>query len=757
MECIQNKKQMSEEDIKLKFITPAIEKAGWDKFENIVMEHSFTDGRIILRGDKAIRGKGKKADYVLYYKKNKPLAIVEAKANIYSLRHGIEQAIEYGDILDIPFVYSSNGDGFLEHDMLKGVEREIKLDEFPSKEELWNRYISFKQLDAEDQELILQPYYFSKGDKTPRYYQQVAINRTIEAVAKDQKRILLTMATGTGKTYTAFQIIHKLWKSGNKKKILYLADRNILIDQTINQDFAPFKKVMTKIEGKKLDSSYEIFLSLYQQLVGYDGEEDPFLQFKPDFFDLIVIDECHRGSAKEDSEWRRILDYFSSATQIGMTATPKETKDVSNSSYFGEPIYTYSLKQGIDDGFLAPYKVVRIGIDIDIDGWRPNKGQLDESGKLIEDRIYNVSDYDRHIVIDDRTQLVAKRITQYLKSINDRFAKTIVFCVDIDHAERMRQALVNENSDLVAKDNRYIMRITGDNPIGIAQLDNFIDAESKYPVIVTTSRLMTTGVDCKTCKVIVLESNINSITEFKQIIGRGTRLKPDCGKEFFTILDTRGSCRLFADPDFDGEPISNILFKPGEEIELTEDELNEIIKEAEEKEMNKEIEDTDSNKVKYIVNDVEVNIVNERIQYYDKEGRLITENLIDYSKKNILGEFATLESFINKWKSEPKKKAIIEELQEQGVLLEALRDAVGIANIDDFDLICHVAFDQKPLTRKQRANKVKTQGYLQKYSEKARKVLDSLLDKYMENGIDDLEDISILQMIHLDNMETQWK
>lgn len=522
MSHLMKKSKMTEEDIKVKYINPAIEKSGWDINKNVKFEYCFTDGKIIVGGNKTKRGERKKADYLLYYLPNIPIAVIEAKANNRSVGDGMQQAIEYANILDVPFAYSSNGDGFLEHDRITARERELKINEFPSPEELWKRYKGIMEINEEQEKLITEPYYFNRGDKTPRYYQRIAINRTVEAIAKGQNRILIVMATGTGKTYTAFQIIHRLWQSKNKRKILYLADRNILIDQTMQQDFKPFAKYMTKIENKKLDSSYEIYMSLYQQLAG-DENEEPFRVFKPDFFDLIIVDECHRGSAKEDSLWRKILEYFSSAAQIGMTATPKETEDVSNISYFGHPVYVYSLKQGIDDGFLAPFKVLRVGLNKDLEGYRPTYGKKDIYGNEIEDRIYDIKDFDRNIIIDNRTEAVAKRITEFLKE-TDRFAKTIVFCVDIEHAERMRQALVNENSDMVKEDSKYIMRITGDNEEGKKQLDYFIDVESKYPVIVTTSKLLTTGVDCKTCRLIVLDNNINSITEFKQIIGRGTRI-----------------------------------------------------------------------------------------------------------------------------------------------------------------------------------------------------------------------------------------
>jgi type I restriction enzyme R subunit len=732
------KSEMTEEDIKLKYITPAI-ACKWDKHSQIRMEYNFTDGQIIVRGNaKPVRGKRKKADYILYYKRNLPLAIVEAKANKHSLSAGMQQGLEYAAILDIPFVYSSNGDGFLEHDMTKGSEREISLDEFPSPDELWNRYKSNEAITLEQEKLIMEPYHFQLGDKSPRYYQQVAINRTIEAIAKGQNRLLLVMATGTGKTYTAFQIIHRLRKSGQRRKTLYLADRNILIDQTMQQDFKPFEKIMTKIGDRTLDSSDEVYMSLYHQLAGDDNVE-PFRQFTPDFFDLIIVDECHRGSAKEESRWRKILEYFNSATQIGMTATPKETREVSNIDYFGKPVYTYSLKQGIDDGFLAPYKVIRVAIDKDLEGWRPEAGKRDIYEQEIEDREYNEKDFDKNLIIDDRTNTVAKRISDFLKSTN-RFDKTIVFCVDINHAERMRQALINENQDLVFKNHRYIMRITGDNQEGKAQLDYFIDLDSLYPAIVTTSKLMTTGVDCKTCKLIVLDNNINSMTEFKQIIGRGTRLNPEYGKEFFTIIDFRNASRLFADPEFDGDPISI--------LDVGEDDPIPVDPEPTDQPDNGDdgTDDTPTLRVRYRVNDVVVKIINERVQYYDKNGKLITESIIDYSKKNILGEYATLDDFLQAWNESGRKQAIIDELKERGVLLEALKEAAGNQDIDDFDLICHIAFDKKPLTKAERAANVRKRTYLSQYEGIAREVLSALLDKYAENGIADLEQVSILQI-----------
>lgn len=747
MDTSMNKQTLSEEDIKLKFITPALENAGWDKMRQIKMEYAFTDGRVIVRGKLVARGSKKRADYLLSYKPNLPLAIIEAKDNKHSVGDGMQQAIAYAETLDVPFVYSSNGDGFLEHDMKNGTEREIPLDQFPSPEELWRRYVGEEQFTPEQESLITEPYYFQPGDKSPRYYQRIAINKTIEAIARGQNRILLVMATGTGKTYTAFQIIHRLHQSGRMKKILYLADRNILIDQTMSEDFKPFEKVMTKVEAKHLDSSYEIYMALYHQLAGDDNEE-PFRQFAPEFFDLIIVDECHRGSARDESRWRKILEYFESATQIGLTATPKETKDVSNIHYFGEPIYTYSLKQGIDDGFLAPYKVIRVGLDKDLEGWRPEKGQRDIYGEEIEDREYNIKDYDKNLIIDDRTQAVARRITQFLKE-NDRFAKTIVFCVNIDHAERMRQALVNENADLVAKNAKYVMRITGDNPEGKKQLDYFIAVEEKYPVIVTTSKLMTTGVNCKTCKLIVLDNNINSMTEFKQIIGRGTRLYPTHGKEYFTIMDFRNASRLFADPDFDGEPVSVIDLGPDDDFPTDEDDNPPKPSYPDDEErwsLDGDDDDsgTRSKRPVYRVRNVPVKILSERVQYYDKDGKLVTESLTDYSKKNILGKYATLDAFLTAWNSEDRKQAIIDALKDEGVLLDALREIAGNKDLDDFDLICHIAYDAPALTKAERANNVRKRGYLYQYSDLARKVLDALLDKYMTDGIGEIESLEIL-------------
>jgi len=745
-------KIIKEENVKLRHITPAILNASWDKNTQIKMEYYFTDGRIKVNGTKTSRGKRKFADYLLLYKPNLPLAIVEAKDTKHSLGDGMQQAIEYAEILDIPFAYSSNGDGFLEHDMKTGTERELSLEEFPTPKQLWDRYKNVENINKHQEELITYPYHYEFEGMSPRYYQRVAINRTINAIVKGQKRILLVMATGTGKTYTAFQIIYRLWKSGTKKRILFLADRNILVDQTMTGDFKPFKKSMTKIEKKNMDSSYEIYLSLYHQLTGDDGEE-VFRQFKPDFFDLIVIDECHRGSAREDSNWRRILDYFSGATHIGMTATPKETSEVSNTDYFGTPLYTYSLKQGIMDGFLAPYKVVRIGLDVDLLGYRPEKDKKDIYGNVIEDREYNSSDFDRKLIIDERTKIVAKKISEFLKK-TDRYSKTIVFCVDIDHAERMRQALVNENADLVSQNSKYIMRITGDNPEGKAQLDNFIDPECIYPTIVTTSELMTTGVNCKTCKVIVLDNTFGEtgMTRFKQIIGRGTRIKEEYGKRYFTILDFRNASRLFADSKFDGEPIQ--IYEPtGEDDIVPPDEQQEydpIDRDdtapaiGEKDDSGYDFED-DERTIKYRINGVDVKVLSKRVQYLDENGKLITESLVDYSKKNILNQYATLNAFLTAWRSEDRKKVIIEELKNQGILLDDLKNEAGNKDLDEFDLICHVAFDRKPLTKAERVNNVKKKGYLYKYSDQMQQVLEILLNKYADFGVTELENLKILE------------
>lgn len=741
--------QLSEEDVRNMYITPALTKK-WSLEKQIRSEVYFTAGRVIVRGNMSARKKGEKADYILYYNSSKPIAVVEAKKNTLSVGEGIQQAMKYAKILDIPFAYSTNGKAFLEHDFLTGKEREISMNEFPSPEELWNRYKIGKNLTLDEEKIINEPYYYAPGTNKPRYYQRIAINRTCEAIARHQKRILLVMATGTGKTFTAFQIIHRLRKAGLKKKILYLADRNMLIDQTMSQDFQPFSNIMTKVENRKMDSSYEIYMALYQQLTDGQGT-DIFKNFQRDFFDLIIVDECHRGSAADDSNWRRILEYYSSATQIGLTATPKEDKEVSNISYFGEPIYTYSLKQGIDDGFLAPYKVIRVNLDKDLVGYRPEAGKTDVNGNIIDtDETYYQADFDKKIIIDERTQVVAKRVTEFLKNTN-RYNKTIVFCIDIEHAERMRQALVNENSDMMLENPNYIMRITGDNQEGKDQLENFIDVEEKYPTIVTTSKLLTTGADCKTCKLIVLDSNINSMTEFKQIIGRGTRIREDFGKTYFTILDFRNASRLFSDPDFDGEPISIKVVKPGEPMP-TEDE--DKIENSEDNSKttgknNVEINHpgkTVNTNTKIRVNGVDVNIYNEICSYYDKDGKLVTESLKDFSKRSILNEYASLNDFINKWNSTDRKQVILDELKEQGVLLDELRKDLGNDDIGDFDLILHIAYDKKPLTRYERVNKVLKKGYLYKYSEMAQNILKDLLEKYSDNNELELTDTKILQL-----------
>ncbi len=753
------KSHLSEEDIKLRYITPAIHNAGWDN-KQIRMEYAFTAGRIILRGNITARGKKKSADYLLSYKNNFPLAIVEAKDNNHPVGAGLQQAIDYAKSLDVPFVYASNGDGFVEQNLLTGEVNELKLEDFPSPEVLYQRYRIDKGIDEAEEKVMLEPYYYIPNYKTPRYYQRVAINRAVDAVAKGQNRVLVVSATGTGKTYMTFQMIYRLWKSGLKKKILFLADRNVLIDQTMTGDFKPFSGKMTKVQNRNLDSSYEIYLALYQQLVGDDGEE-AFRQFQPNFFDLIVIDECHRGSAKEESAWRKVLDYFTEATHIGCTATPIETKEASSFTYFGEPIYEYSLKQGIDDGFLAPYKVIRIGLDKDLEGYRPEAGKVDKYGYEIEDREYNAKDYDRNLVIDDRTRVVASKITEFLKK-TDRFSKTIVFCVDIEHAERMRQALINENKDLYAENDRYIMRITGDNDIGKAQLENFIDEESTYPVIAVTSKLMTTGVDAKMCKLIVLENNINSMTEFKQIIGRGTRLLEDYGKTYFTIMDFRNASRLFADPDFDGKPEVVIDLggdDPVDEPETPTDEGEEGTGEDKGTDGVKEddgeygtgdtppFDDEGEDKPrKYYVGDVTVRVLSERVQYVDKDGKLITESLIDYTKKNILQQYSRLDEFLRTWTEAEKKQAIIDELQDDGVLLDAVREELGKTELDDFDLICHIAYDKAPLTKKERAENVKKRHYLYKYSDVAKEVIEALLDKYANDGIKEIEDTKVLQL-----------
>jgi len=734
-----DKKSMTESEICMNYITPAINRAGWDKKRQMRREYYFTAGRIVVRGKATARKKGKKADYLLEYKSNFPLAIVEAKNNKHSMDSGMQQALDYADVLDVPFAYSSNGNGFIEHDRIAGQEREISLSKFPSPQTLWDRYKNHKNYTEKEEEIVTQDYYYAQDAKTPRYYQRVAINRTVEAIAKGQDRIMLVMATGTGKTFTAFQIIHRLWKAKEKKRILFLADRNILIDQAMINDFNPFKDIMQKVDRKTVDKAHEIYMALYQSMTGSEEWQETYRQFSPDFFDLVVIDECHRGSARADSAWREVLDYFSNATHIGLTATPKETDEVSNTHYFGEPIYTYSLKQGIDDGYLAPYKVVRVNLDKDLEGYRPTKGKVDKYGIPVEDREYNSKDYDRNLVLEKRTDLVAEQVSNYLKP-NNRYNKSIVFCVDIDHAERMRSALINENPDLVKKNSKYVMAITSEHKRGKEQLANFTDPAEKYPTLVTTSKLLTTGVDAQTCKLIVLDANINSMTEFKQIIGRGTRIKEEYGKRFFTIMDFRGVTRKFADPDFDGEPVQEDEFEPGNlnGNGFGDDGDDEII------DIDEPTDDGNGN-VKYYLDDVEVHLINQKVQYYDKDGKLVTESLVDYTRKNVREHYDTLNDFIRKWNSEEKKEAIIEELQNQGIFLEELKEEVD-KDMDEFDLICHIAYDKPPLTRKERADKVEKSDYFSKYEEEAREVIKALLEKYKDDGVSDIESMKVLQL-----------
>ncbi|MFZ3184308.1 MAG: DEAD/DEAH box helicase family protein [Pseudomonas sp.] len=749
-----DKKSLTERDICTKFIAPAIAQAGWDIQKQVREEVSFTKGRIIVRGKLHTRGESRRADFILYHQANLPIAVIEAKDNKHSLGHGMQQALGYAEALDIPFVFSSNGDGFLFHDRSGTgalVETELTLDQFPSPTELWQRYCQWKDLDGPAQQKIEAPYYDDGSGRMPRYYQTNAINRTVEAVARGQQRILLVMATGTGKTYTAFQIIWRLWKSKQKKRILFLADRNILVDQTKNNDFKPFGPAMTKISNRNIDTSYEIYLSLYQAVTGSEEERNVYKQFSPDFFDLIVIDECHRGSAAEDSAWREILEYFGNATHVGLTATPKETKEVSSSLYFGDPVYSYSLKQGIEDGFLAPYKVVRIDFDKDLQGWRPPKGMLDKNGELIEDRIYNLKDMDRTLVIEARTRLVAQKVTEFLKA-TDPFQKTIIFCDDINHAERMRQALVNLNPERIQENRKYVMRITGDEQEGKAELDNFIDPEQPYPVIATTSKLMTTGVDAQTCKLIVLDQHIKSMTEFKQIIGRGTRINEDYNKFWFTIMDFKKATELFADPAFDGEPV--VIYAPeGDASPMPPNEVPEgdgiSAGEGQEADPFGEDEEGGKKRLKYVIDNIPISVIAERVQYYGPDGKLITESLRDYTRACVKKHFASLDDFLRRWSDSEQKKVIIDELAAQGVFWEALAEEVQAKHgqpLDPFDLICHVAFDQPALSRQERAAQVKKRNYFGKYSGAARQVLDALLDKYADTGIEHIEDIKILQL-----------
>ena len=782
-----NKKSLSERDICTKFITPALRKVGWDEMTQIREEVGFTKGRIIVRGKLVSRGKAKRADYILYYKPNIPIAVIEAKDNTHAIGDGMQQALDYAETLQVPFVFSSNGDGFIFHDRTgAGVEKETTLDNdsFPSPEDLWARYCAWKGLTSEVEAIVLQDYFDDGSGKTPRYYQVNAINAAIEAIAKGNNRILLVMATGTGKTYTAFQIIWRLWKAGRKKRILFLADRNVLVDQTMVNDFRPFGPAMAKLSTKaktierddglsedlttavdrkrRIDTAYEVYLGLYQAITGPEEHQKIFREFSPTFFDLIVVDECHRGSAAEDSAWREILEYFTTATQIGLTATPKETRYVSNIHYFGEPIYSYSLKQGISDGFLAPYKVVKVHIDRDVEGYRPEKGQLDRSGKEIEDRIYNTKDFDRNLVLDGRTNVVARKVTEFLKESGDRFQKTIIFCVDQEHATRMRQALINENADLVDHNHRYVMRITGDDAEGQAELGNFIDPESVYPVLVTTSRLLSTGVDAQTCRLIVLDREVGSMTEFKQILGRGTRVHDDTRKFYFTLMDFRGATNHFADPDFDGEPVQ--IYEPGEGDPITppedvpprDDADDPIPPEPGEDETIVYVPPSpyplDSPRKMY-VDGIDATVIAERVEYLDEYGKLVTESLRDFTRKALKKRFASLDDFLRRWKAAERKQAIVEELEAEGLVLDAIAEELG-KELDPFDLICHVAFDAKPLTRRERAANVKKRDVLNKYGEQARAVLDALLAKYADQGVFNLDDVSVLRIPPLTELGT---
>lgn len=768
-----NKYELSERDICTKFITPAIHEAGWQQHQ-FREEVGLTEGRVMVRGKLASRirnpeakGGPKRADFVLYARPNVPIAIVEAKQAKFSVGHGMQQALVYAEMLDAPFAISSNGDGFLIHDrtgLTQPVERELQLSEFPSLDDLWPIYQQWKGLAApEAVRLIEQPFYTDGSGREPRYYQRVAINRAVESIANGQQRILLVMATGTGKTYTAFQIIWRMWKAKAKKRVLFLADRNILVDQTMQQDFAPFGEVMHKISNREIKKNYEIYLALYQAVTGKEEWKQIYRQFPADFFDLVVIDECHRGSAAEDSAWRDVLDYFSSATHLGLTATPKETKEVSNITYFGDPVYTYSLKQGIEDGFLAPYKVIRIATDVDAVGYTPEKGKVDKLGQSVEQRQYNTKDFDRNMVLERRTKLVASKVWEYLKA-TDPMAKTIVFCDDQDHAERMRQELV-KLIPAAANNRRYVMRITGDDNEGKAQLSYFIDNDEPYPVIATTSKLLTTGVDAKTCKLIVLDQNINSMTEFKQIIGRGTRLREDYQKLYFTIMDFKGATRLFADPDFDGEPVVIYEPKPDEPVVPPEDTKPADTDEHEHPpvgpgptgdDYDLPVGDTGGGRVgegrvKYVIDDVNVRVAVERSQYLDADGRLITEDyrvlLKDDIRRALQAEFGNMTDFMRRWNSAERKQAVLEELAEHGVPLEILQQAVAHGDeLDAFDLVAHVAFDQKPLTRRERANNVKKRDVFGKYGEQARAVLEALLEKFADHGVQDIEDAKVLEL-----------
>jgi type I restriction enzyme R subunit len=768
-----DKHQLSERDICTKFITPAIQQAGWQQHQ-FREEVNLTDGRVMVRGKLASRVKNpdakggpKRADFVLYGRPNVPIAVVEAKQAKFSVGHGMQQALAYAEMLDAPFAISSNGDGFLLHDrtgLTQPIERELSLTEFPCLNDLWPLYQQWKGLtEASAVKLVEQPFYSDGSGKEPRYYQRVAINRAIEAIAKGQQRVLLVMATGTGKTYTAFQIIWRLWKAKAKKRILFLADRNILVDQTMQQDFAPFGEVMHKVTNREIKKNYEVYLALYQAVTGKEEWKQIYKQFPSDFFDLVVIDECHRGSAAEDSAWRDVLEYFSCATHLGLTATPKETKEVSNIAYFGDPVYTYSLKQGIEDGFLAPYKVIRIATDVDAVGYTPEKGKVDKLGQAVEQRQYNTKDFDRNLVLEKRTKLVASKVWEYLKA-TDPMAKTIVFCDDQDHAERMRQELV-KLIPAATSNRRYVMRITGNDNEGKAQLSYFIDNDELYPVIATTSKLLTTGVDAKTCKLIVLDQNINSMTEFKQIIGRGTRLREDYQKLYFTIMDFKGATRLFADPDFDGEPV--VIYEPKPDEPVVPPEITEVPGTDDPEPSPYDPGPTGGDdslpggdkrggglgegRTKYVIDDVNVRVAVERSQYLDADGKLITEDyrvlLKDDIKKTLQAEFGSMTDFLRRWNSAERKQAVLEELAEHGVPLEILQQAVANGReLDVFDLVAHVAFDQKPLTRRERANSVKKRDVFGKYGVQARAVLEALLEKFADHGVQDIEDAKVLEL-----------
>ncbi len=737
------KKKCSEIDICDLFITPAIKQAGWDQMQQIRREVTLAPGPVIVRGNLSSRNKKKRkfADYVLSLKPGMPLAVVEAKDNKHSISSGLQQALGYAEILDVPCAFSSNGDGFASHLRTAAagepIEIEFGMEAFPSPDTIWRRYQQFHRIAAGEAQLVQQPYHTDLSGKEPRYYQVEAINRTIEAIARGQKRVLLVMATGTGKTYTTFQIIWRLWKAGTAKRILFLADRNILVDQTLVNDFKPFGAAMTKIKNRKLDPAYEIQLGLYQAITGTEEADKIFKSVRRDFFDLIIIDECHRGSAAEDSAWREILDYFDGAVQVGMTATPKETEYVSNITYFGDPVYTYTLKQGIEDGFLAPYKVIRIDIDRDILGWTPPAGMLDDLGREVEQREYNRADMDRILVLNQRTKLVAERVMKFLNA-TDPMAKTIIFCEDIDHAERMRSAIVNAAGKLARDNPKYVMRITGDNPEGKAQLDNFIDPEQPYPVIATTSQLLTTGVDAKTCKLIVIDRTINSMTMFKQIIGRGTRIDEDNNKFFFTIMDFKRATELFRDSDFDGEPV--VIYEPEDYDDPVPPDPP-----IDEDEDEDEDDSDDAGSQKLVISGVSARVMNERIEYIGTDGKLVTESYRDFARKQIAEEYRSLDEFVWHWNASERKQAIIDELEQRGVILANLAEEVG-KDFGDFDLLVHVAFGAPPLTRRERAEKVRKRDYFSKYSDKARAVLEALLEKYADDGVERIEDAKVLRL-----------